>query len=223
MRTVKTGAVMRAVARMAAIIAGAVLVLTLIPSAFAVNAPLTVSDDVTHLRISKLETNTHEWVPGARMAIIEKDTQKVVAEWTTGEETFVLNKRLDVNKPYVLKELSAPAGHNLAQDVEFYVNASEAEGITVTNDGGAGNAELVDSITINVYDRALDATEIAVRTERGETNMVRTNGSAGATHEAAPKTGDEIPLFMGAIAAGVALLGAAALQLVKRRRRGSSK
>lgn len=223
MKAIKSGTVLRVGARFAAFVACIMLALVFIPSSFAVNAPLTVSDDVTHLRVSKLETGTHEWVKGAHMAIMEKDTQKVVAEWTTGEETFVLDKRLDVDKPYVLKELSAPSGYNLAADIEFYVNASEAEGITVTDNGGDGNSELVDSITVNVYDKALDSTEIVTRTERGESTVVRNKIDSSTTREVAPKTGDEIPFYVGAIAAGIALVGAAGLQVFKKRSRKTNK
>lgn len=214
-------------ARFGVAAAVAVFALSMVPAAFAVFTPITVSDDVTHVKISKFETGTHEWVEGAHMAIIEKDTQEVVAEWITGAETFVLEKKLDVDTPYILKELAAPAGYALAQDVEFYVNASEAEGITLVDNGGEGNAEQTDSITIAVYDVADDAIVTETQTQRGETTTIvntRKIGSSDATapsasRVAAPKTGDETPLYVVAVVAAVAVVGIIVLQVVKRRRK----
>lgn len=219
----------RIITRAVALIAALAFAAAIVPAALAavVSAPLTVSDDVTHLKVSKFETGTHEWVSGAQMVIIEKDTQKIIAEWTTGTEPYVLEKRLDVDKPYILKEFSAPAGHDLANDVEFYVNASEAEGITIVNNGGDGNAELMDSITIALYDNATNATEDITRTERGSNTIInnasgnKNQVNSGATREAAPKTGDETPLWVAVVAIAIALVGAAALQILKRRKKSN--
>lgn len=44
-----------------------------------------VYDEATRVDFTKLDTRTHEWVEGAKLSIIEKDTSKVVNSWTSGQ------------------------------------------------------------------------------------------------------------------------------------------
>lgn len=194
------------------------------PQAYAnkqLESPVNVSDDITRLHVNKLDRETHEPVTGATMAIIEKDTGTVVDEWVTDGTTHEIEKGLNVNVVYVLREMSAPTGYGVAADTEFIINELEGTGITIVN---GNDAELFDSYKVNIYDQA-DATNVTTtvyrdrETPTGATTQSESKeqSSSSTSKTVAPKTGDETPIAP--IAAGVAGCAAAivVLQLVKRR------
>ena len=182
-------------------------------SAFADNknldAPTTVSDDITRLHVSKLDADTHEFVEGATMSIIEKDTGVVVDEWVSGSGVHVNEKGLDVETTYILREMAAPDNYSVAKDTEFIINEIEGEGVTILT---GPDAELTESYKINLYDKAKD-TEVVDTVEKpsGSTS----SGKASTTP--APKTGDETPLWPIAILVGAGVVAIVVLQLFKRR------
>ena len=184
------------------------------PSAYAnrqIDAPTTVSDDITRLHVNKLDADTHEYVQGAKMAIIDKETGEVVDEWTTGEDTHENEKNLVVDRVYILREIEAPEGFEKAADTEFKVNATEGEGITILS---GDDAELTQSYSLNLYDKAKDTEkEITVTNERNKEKTITT------TKKVAPKTGDETPMSTVGILVGVGVALIVVLQLVKRRLR----
>ncbi|MBQ9002448.1 MAG: LPXTG cell wall anchor domain-containing protein [Eggerthellaceae bacterium] len=176
------------------------------PQAFAVdnvqlNAPTTVSDDITRLHVDKLDADTHEQLAGATMAIINEKTGEIVDSWVTGKSTHENEKGLDVNVVYILRELEAPEGYDKVEDVRFVVNETEGTGITVLSQGS--DSELTESYKVSLYDKAKPI-------ER-EITVTKT-----PPNEPAPKTGDETPLAVvaGLVGAGLALI--VILQLVKR-------
>ena len=203
----------------AALLLAAVFWLACASQALAVttyDSPLKVSDDVTRFSMAKLDRSSHQYVTGAQMAIINKNSQEVVASWTTGEGQYVLEKKLDVNTPYILRELSAPDGYSVAKDTEFYVNASETEGITIVS---GDDAELTGSYSVALYDDATPSEAVVEVTESGG-NTAASSG-AGANKVVAPKTGDETPIELVVGIAVVALVAVGVLQVVKRRRKNS--
>lgn len=44
-----------------------------------------VYDETTQIEVNKLDTRTHEWVEGAKLVILEKESGKEVASWTSGK------------------------------------------------------------------------------------------------------------------------------------------
>ena len=86
-----------------------------------------VADFVSKLNIAKIDT-AGKYVKGAKMQIKERSTDKVVAEWDTAEEPmafarYLMNgESLNVDTEYVLHEVSAPEGYNLADDILFSIN-----------------------------------------------------------------------------------------------------
>jgi len=176
-----------------------------------VEAPVKVSDDITRLHVDKLDADTHEYVQGAKMAIIDEETGEVVDEWTTGEDTHENEKNLVVDRVYILREIEAPEGFEKAADTEFKVNATEGEGITILS---GDDAELTQSYSLNLYDKAKDTEkEITVTGERNKEKTITT------TKKVAPKTGDETPMSTVGILVGVGVALIVVLQLVKRRLR----
>ena len=167
-----------------------------------------VSDDITRVHVNKLDADTHEYVQGANMAIIEKETGKVVDEWVTGKSTHQNEKNLDVGKTYILREVSAPDGFEKVTDTEFIINANEGDGITILS----GPGELTESYKINLYDKAksVENERVVERTRAGTENT-------SSEKNVAPKTGDEtpIPFVFALVAIGVLVIGV--LEFAKRR------
>ena len=203
------------------------------------DAPTTVSDDITRVHVAKLDADTHAFVEGAKMAIIEEETGQVVDEWVTGTSAHENEKGLNVNVVYVLRELEAPAGYDKVEDVRFVVNETEGTGITILSQGT--DSELVESYRVNLYDRPIAVERETVVTQSREqapgerqqtvtttrpapsssnaatTTSTAQSSSSQANRAVAPKTGDETPLAVVGILVAVGVLAILLLQVPKRR------
>lgn len=139
--------------------------------------------------MNKLDTRTHEWVEGAKLVILEKESGKEVASWTSGKAPQKLAKTLNVGITYLLREVEAPGEYLLANDVEFVID--NYGNVSITKGTENGNAELSDN-TITLYDTMMDAEEVEQR-ERETTREVPL-GTILA------QTGDMLPILgIGAI------------------------
>lgn len=169
-----------------------------------------VFDEATYTEIAKVDTRTHEWVEGAELSIIEKDSGKVINSWKSGTAVEVLQGKLNVDTTYILREDKAPEGYAKANDVEFKIDQYGA--VEILSGTSNGNAELQDA-TIRLYDTMLDAE--VVETVQKENVIETPDNSAGGLS----KTGDYVPI------AGVALLalGSLIVLLVVARKRKNSK
>lgn len=157
-----------------------------------------VYDEATRVDFTKLDTRTHEWVEGAKLSIIEKDTGNAVNSWTSGQAPERLEGVLNVDTTYILREDEAPEGYAKAGDVEFTID--QYGGVKLISGTSNGNAELQDS-TITLYDTMLDA-ELVQNEYRENVTEVEDNGSFLA------KTGDVLKLaaiIIVVIAAGVGI------------------
>lgn len=164
-----------------------------------------VYDETTQVEVNKLDTRTHEWVEGAKLVILEKESGKEVASWTSGKAPEKLAKTLNVGITYLLREMEAPGEYRLANDVEFVID--DYGNVTITKGAENGNAELSDN-TITLYDTMMDAEEVEQR-ERETTREVPL-GTLLA------QTGDMLPILgIGAIV----LASLIALIVAGRRRR----
>lgn len=168
-------------------------------------AGITVSDDITRLDVAKLDPDTREYVEGATMRIVEKDTGSVVDEWVTGAETHHNAKLLNVNTHYLLQEISAPDGYTIAAETEFYVDETEGVGIHIVS---GADAELTEGYKINLYDKKADTTN--------ETVVTKTSTKSKVTKVKAPQTDDNAPIAIVLIVVAVCIMGILALQAIKR-------
>lgn len=168
-----------------------------------------VYDEVTTLEVNKLDTRTHEWVEGAKLVILEKESGKEIASWTSGKAPQKLGKTLNVGTTYLLREVEAPDQYRLANDVEFVID--DYGNVSITKGTENGNAELSDN-TIALYDTMLDAEETET-IEREKSTTEKPNKDTLLA-----KTGDMLPIL------GIALVALAALIVVivavRRRRAG---
>ncbi len=79
-----------------------------------------MSDRITKITVEKQDAETGEALQGAVLSIVEKETGKTVHTWESVKEPHVITG-LSVGKTYILKEISAPAYYEKADDIEFTV------------------------------------------------------------------------------------------------------
>lgn len=80
-----------------------------------------MKDEITKVDISKVDATTGKEIEGAKLTLKDKETGEVVESWTSGKEPHRI-EGLTVSKTYVLHEDLAPAGYNVASDVEFTIS-----------------------------------------------------------------------------------------------------
>ena len=83
---------------------------------------ITMVDDTTKVQISKQDITTGEELPGATLQIIDEDGN-VVEEWVSTNEPHMIEGKLIAGKEYTLKEIIAPEGYEIANEIKFTVNA----------------------------------------------------------------------------------------------------
>ena len=80
-----------------------------------------MKDEITKVDISKVDATTGKEIEGAKLTLKDKETGEVVESWISGKEPHRI-EGLTVSKTYVLHEYLAPAGYNVASDVEFTIS-----------------------------------------------------------------------------------------------------
>ena len=92
---------------------------------FTVNADgsptkIVMKDEITKVDISKVDATNEKEIEGAKLTLADKETGKVVESWTSGKTPHRI-EGLEVGKTYNLHEDLAPAGYEVASDVEFTI------------------------------------------------------------------------------------------------------
>ncbi|SDB40730.1 Cna protein B-type domain-containing protein [Ruminococcaceae bacterium FB2012] len=82
---------------------------------------ITMKDDTTKVKISKKDITTDEELPGANLQIIDENGE-IVEEWVSTTEPHYVEGKLIAGKEYILREITAPNGYELANDVRFTVD-----------------------------------------------------------------------------------------------------
>ena len=101
---------------------------------------LEVTDELTRVEIDKFDSDGNKLF-GATMQIINKATGEVVEEWTTTDETKVV-EGLE-HGDYILREITAPNRFQKVLDIEF----------TVTDDNGVTILEVTDELTKTIIEK----------------------------------------------------------------------
>ena len=79
-----------------------------------------MKDEITKVDISKVDATTSKEIEGAQLTLTDKETGQVVEQWTSTHEPHRI-KGLTVNKTYILHEVAAPNGYQVASDIEFTI------------------------------------------------------------------------------------------------------
>ena len=82
---------------------------------------ITMKDDTTKVRISKKDITTDDELPGATLQIIDENGN-IVEEWVSTNEPYFIEGKLITGKTYTLREITAPDGYEIANDVKFTVD-----------------------------------------------------------------------------------------------------
>ena len=82
---------------------------------------ITMVDDTTKVQISKQDITTGEELPGATLQIIDENGN-VVEEWVSTDEAHLVEGKLIAGKEYTLREIIAPDGYEIANEIKFTVN-----------------------------------------------------------------------------------------------------
>lgn len=153
-----------------------------------------VQDNITRLNVNKLEKGSRDYVKGAHMVVIEKETGKVITEWTTDGTTHEVSRNskdsdhgaLNIDTVYILRELEAPKGYTKAADTEFVIHSDNFNTSGEIISGEDADSEEIrgsgpeQAYVINLYDEAvLETTEERTETRKNnnETGTERTTSN----------------------------------------------
>ena len=80
-----------------------------------------MKDDTTKVKISKRDITTQNELPGATLQIID-EKGNIIEEWVSTNEPYFIEGKLIAGKTYTLREITAPDGYEIANDVKFTVD-----------------------------------------------------------------------------------------------------
>ena len=109
---------------------------------------ITMVDDMTKVRISKRDITTGEELPGATLQIIDENGN-VVEEWVSTNEPHMIEGKLIAGKEYTLKEIIAPEGYEVTNEIKFTVNADGTVTEVVMYDEHTPDLETPPTVTID--------------------------------------------------------------------------
>ena len=92
-------------------------------------------DDTTKVEFSKTDITGDKEVPGCELKVTDKETGKVMDQWTSTKHKHVIEGKYVVGKTYVMTEKRPADGFVTASDVEFTVSdTGEVQGVSMKDD-----------------------------------------------------------------------------------------
>lgn len=191
-----------------------------------------VADEPVTLAVEKLDRDTLSEVAGAQLQLVDKESSEVVEEWVSGDEEHVLSGVLHTDRTYVLRETAAPAGYQVADEVELVLRSEDVRtvGELVSGASTANGEANADLVTLDGRDvplvRLYDAKVLSTAAVPEATPDVPNVPTATTTATATPLVRGTIPLAKTADATSVlaalvtAALGLGVLILSWSRRKG---
>ncbi len=79
---------------------------------------ITCENKPTQATFTKVDETGVKEIPGAKLQIINKETNEIVEEWISTEESHIVNYLVE-GKEYIMKEISAPYGYEIAEEITF--------------------------------------------------------------------------------------------------------
>ncbi len=83
---------------------------------------VTMHDAKNVVVVSKTDLAGTKELPGAKLQILSSDGKTVMESWTSTNEEYKVTKKLKAGESYILREIEAPDGYAIADDVKFTVN-----------------------------------------------------------------------------------------------------
>ena len=145
---------------------------------------ISITDYETEVSIIKKEESGNA-LEGAQLLVIDKEEDVTVYSFTSGTRAETVKGKLEAGKTYILREITAPAGYKLAEDVEF----------TVAN-SGVTEVEMTDAQTVARITKVKeDGTPLAGAALR----VLDPDGNPVCEFE----SGEEASIFTGVLSLGV--------------------
>ena len=80
------------------------------------NFTITCENKPTEIIFSKVDETGVKEIAGAKIQIIDKETNEIIEEWVSSEESHKVNYLVE-GKEYIMKEISAPNGYILSEKI----------------------------------------------------------------------------------------------------------
>ena len=80
------------------------------------------------MEFSKVGETGSEELEGAKLQVIDKETGSIIDEWISGKEPHYIHYLVE-GKEYVMKEISAPYGYEIAEEITF--TAGDGQKVTM--------------------------------------------------------------------------------------------
>lgn len=113
------------------------------------NPLIVMVDDTTKVKISKRDITTDKELPGATLQIIDEDGN-VVEEWVSADEAHLVEGKLIAGKEYTLREIIAPDGYEIANEIKFTVNEDGSVTEVVMYDEHTPDLETPPTVIIDI-------------------------------------------------------------------------
>lgn len=81
-------------------------------------------DELTETILSKIDLTTGEELPGATLQVIKPDTREVIEQWVSTDKPHTI-EGLITGQTYIMREITAPDGYEIAEEVSFIVGQQE--------------------------------------------------------------------------------------------------
>lgn len=120
------------------------------------NPLIVMVDDTTKVKISKRDITTDKELPGATLQIIDEDGN-VVEEWVSADEAHLVEGKLIAGKEYTLREIIAPDGYEIANEIKFTVNEDGSVTEVVMYDELTPDLETPPTVTIDTPNTGVSA------------------------------------------------------------------
>ena len=120
------------------------------------NPLIVMVDDTTKVKISKRDITTDKELPGATLQIIDEDGN-VVEEWVSADEAHLVEGKLIAGKEYTLREIIAPDGYEIANEIKFTVNEDGSVTEVVMYDEHTPDLETPPTVTIDTPNTGVSA------------------------------------------------------------------
>lgn len=166
----------------------------------------------TKISVLKLDAKERTALAGAELQIVkqqEDGSELIIEKWISTEEAYVITGKLIPGEEYILREIKAPFGYELAKDVKFTVNAGgEVQFIEMYDEPSPEDPYIEEETTTTetTYEESEDPEDSYYRDE-SKTSKTSSKTETTVTESRVSRTGDNahttIYILIAVAAAGV--------------------
>lgn len=170
---------------------------------------------IDYIYISKKAIGGNDELPGAHIVLKERESGKVVAEWTSGSEAYKIAGTLfKAGMEYVLTETVAPDGYEVTEKIIFKIDRNGT--LSLSADNTNKDAE------VTAYNGSAENNQVIMRDAVSETTEEKTTEEKTTEEKkttTSKKTGDKMPIVGMAMLCGMSVAGYYVLQRKKKQKK----